>query len=200
MDELVIKIQIIPKPLSYWQTNDPVIPVGFAAYVTDSNTSTVKHGDGVKKWSQLTDTHADMYVPNHVQKHVATGSDPLIATNAEAVAGTNINKVPNVSYVKNVINTLDAKTNSGISKADTAQATANAANLAASNAQTTANNAGNAAVAAQNTANTAKSLAEAAQTSANAIKASVDAMPRHTISTAGPSGTARHGDIWWQYF
>jgi hypothetical protein len=77
MNELIIKITIVSKPLAYWQTNDPVIPFGQAAHVVENAMSQVRIGDGVAKWSALPDKNIDMSVAPHHGTHDTSGTDPI---------------------------------------------------------------------------------------------------------------------------
>ena len=99
MDELIIKITIVSKPLAYWQTNDPIIPFGQAAHVVENAISQVRIGDGVSKWSVLPDKNIDMSVAPHHGTHDKNGTDPVslhleqisdFTTQHGAVAASNI--------------------------------------------------------------------------------------------------------------
>lgn len=107
--EMIVRITIISKPESYWTTNDPVIPLGQGAHVTGTPSSTIKVGDGKTKYSALSDVHIDSYVSPHAGKHAATGTDPLVTTDAEFSAGTVTTKSPSAKQIKDALAALDAK-------------------------------------------------------------------------------------------
>ncbi len=133
MDELIIKIVVISKPLSYWQTNDPIIPFGQAAHVTENNQSQVRIGDGKSKWSVLIDKNIDMSVPLHKSTHAKDGKDPLsisidqisdfgVATDAQATAGTATDVAVNPKQLKTAvtpINTSIASINTSVTELNT---------------------------------------------------------------------------------
>lgn len=178
MDELIIKIKIISKPLSYWQTNDPIIPLGQAAHVTENAQSQVRIGDGKSKWSVLTDKNIDMSVPPHQSTHAKDGKDPLsisidqisdfgVATDAQATAGTATDVAVNPKQLKTAvtpINTSIASINTSVTSLNDSVASLN--------------------------------------TSVTGLNTSVAALGNRvrdiTISSAGPSG-GKANDIWLQY-
>lgn len=128
MNGLVVQIQIIPKPLSYWTTNDPIIPHGSAAFVTDNNSSTIRPGDGIKKWSQLPDIDASIFVACHSPKHAANGIDPLIATDVEYTAGVSTTRVPSIKQI--ATNLINSPVFTGTPKAPTAATGTNTTQIA----------------------------------------------------------------------
>lgn len=108
-NEMIVRIKVISKPQTYWTTTNPVIPVGSAAHVIGSSSSTVRVGNGKLKYSELQDTHIDSYVPAHADIHAASGRDPLIATDAELVAGTTTGKAPSVKQLSTVTADIGGK-------------------------------------------------------------------------------------------
>lgn len=136
MDELIIKITIVSKPLAYWQTNDPIIPFGQAAHVVENAVSQVRIGDGVSKWSTLPDKNIDMSVAPHHGTHDKSGTDPVslhlvqisdfatqhgsvassdvtaghikVATDADIAAGTSTTKAVNPKQLKSATDGLNS--------------------------------------------------------------------------------------------
>lgn len=187
MDELIIKIKIISKPLSYWQTNDPIIPLGQAAHVTDNAQSQVRIGDGSTKWSLLKDKNIDMSVPHHASAHTASGGDALtltigqisdfrIATDAEITAGTNTKNAVNPAQLKASLDTLKSNVDAEI-------------NSVQSDFSTRLDGVQN---------SLSSSITAVANNNAASIAALTNRVHNITISSAGPSGGS-NGDIWLQY-
>lgn len=106
---MIVRIKVISKPQTYWTTTDPVIPVGSAAHVIGNDSSTVRVGNGVLKYSELPDTHLDSFVAAHAGIHAANGRDPIIATDAEKNAGTTTTKVVSVKQFADTVDGLNAQ-------------------------------------------------------------------------------------------
>ena len=76
-DNLYIsEIQVLrPRTEKEWQSKDPVIPYGYAAYSKD--THMMRIGNGRDKWSTLAPTTPTNYVGPHGHIHTPDGIDPI---------------------------------------------------------------------------------------------------------------------------
>lgn len=50
---LIVKVNVISREKSYWETNNPVIPIGEAAYAIGDDAALIRVGDGKTKYKDL---------------------------------------------------------------------------------------------------------------------------------------------------
>lgn len=73
---LLANVRVIQRLHSEWESEDPVIGRGYAAYSTD--TKIMRVGNGSSKWSTLEDQDYTTYVGPHASTHMPDGHDPIV--------------------------------------------------------------------------------------------------------------------------